>query len=970
MKPYSVLLRRILTDRFDEEELRTLCFDLNVDYADLPGRGKAGKARELVAYLQRRDRISECIEVGKQSRPDILWERVQLDWLEAAQQKASDPRRFQPLIDELRAAVARGEGSIEQQHKRIAKGLEEERQRHLERQVRRQERENVRVVGRPPLDVVDYFKDRQRELATLTEVLAERTTRLISVIGHGGMGKTALACKVLQDLERYHWPYASQDLPIDGIVYLSTRTTGISLERLFLDCAKLLGDERGDRLNAIWTNPQLDTEEKVNCLLEFLNDERYLILFDNLEDILDDRGQFLDDALRLFFDQALTTAHRARFIVTSRVGLDFRRELIRFDRQVKLLEGLPVEDGVALLRELDPNGDHGLRDAPEERLAQAVELTHGVPRALEVLVGILANDPFSTLDEVLETFYEKEDVVQALVEENYRRLNRDARRVIEALAVFRKPVPVLAVDYLLEPFAPGLDVPSIVQRLTRTSIISVDRANKTVTLHPIDQDYAYSQLPDEKNTESEYTRQALERRAADYYVQLRTPEETWKSIEDVEPQIDEFKHRVRAGDYDEAYWVLETIDYNYLYLWGYHARLLALRRMLSGRLANPHLQAGNLGGLGRYYHFLGQFRKAISSQERSLEIARMSSSRCQEGFALNHLGIIYRAKGECEKAIKFHKQALAIAIERDDHTEKGALLSQLGLIHHTLGQFKKAVKFYEEALSIVQEVGHRRWEVINLGYLGRTYYALGQIRSAIRLYTKALTIARKVGFRLHEVIWLNNLGNAYYALDQVEQSITLYEQALDIAREIGYRKGEGYQLLGLSRAHLTIGKLLEAQNTCGDALDLKVFEIDFQAALVLGIVLLHKDDPYAAKAFQDAVDTCRDVVGKTANHYAARYKLASAMVGRAVCDPHWANEGDRPNLLAPALEEYLHALAITAAPGVVQDAILDLELIQAAGIKGLEQTFELLENAKWDSSSPQNLAHINAHFEYIGDTSS
>ena len=39
-----------LCDRFSEEELRTLCFFLEVDYNSLPADGKAGKARELVLH--------------------------------------------------------------------------------------------------------------------------------------------------------------------------------------------------------------------------------------------------------------------------------------------------------------------------------------------------------------------------------------------------------------------------------------------------------------------------------------------------------------------------------------------------------------------------------------------------------------------------------------------------------------------------------------------------------------------------------------------------------------------------------------------------------------------------------------------------------------------------------------------------------------------------------------------------------
>ena len=57
-----IRLRQTLTDHFDEGELRTLCFDLRIDYASLPGEGKADKARELVAYCERHGRIVELDE--------------------------------------------------------------------------------------------------------------------------------------------------------------------------------------------------------------------------------------------------------------------------------------------------------------------------------------------------------------------------------------------------------------------------------------------------------------------------------------------------------------------------------------------------------------------------------------------------------------------------------------------------------------------------------------------------------------------------------------------------------------------------------------------------------------------------------------------------------------------------------------------------------------------------------------------
>ena len=52
-------LRRRLTTEFDLEELRTLCFDMGIDFDDLRGEGKDAKARELVMYCQRHELLGQ-----------------------------------------------------------------------------------------------------------------------------------------------------------------------------------------------------------------------------------------------------------------------------------------------------------------------------------------------------------------------------------------------------------------------------------------------------------------------------------------------------------------------------------------------------------------------------------------------------------------------------------------------------------------------------------------------------------------------------------------------------------------------------------------------------------------------------------------------------------------------------------------------------------------------------------------------
>jgi hypothetical protein len=209
---------------------------------------------------------------------DRAYWQEQLAGLQAAQQNASDPRRFDAKIDELKDTIATWEGRVETQRQRIAVGLAEQRKQLTEAAQQRRDQQRLAVVGRRPLGTVDYFKNRQREQETIGQLLAEPTTRLVSVIGHGGMGKTALASKVLRDLEKHRWPHTDEDIPLDGIVYLSTRTAGISLERLFLDCAKMLSGDIEKRLNAIWTNSKLETEDKISDLLKALKNGVYVIL--------------------------------------------------------------------------------------------------------------------------------------------------------------------------------------------------------------------------------------------------------------------------------------------------------------------------------------------------------------------------------------------------------------------------------------------------------------------------------------------------------------------------------------------------------------------------------------------------------------------------------------------------------------------------------------------------------------------
>ncbi|MDX1616641.1 MAG: hypothetical protein R3300_20200 [Candidatus Promineifilaceae bacterium] len=70
-RPDQVKLRNLLRDSFSEDDLRDLCFDLGLDYDNLPGDGKAAKAREIVIYFGRRQRLPDLAEHLGRTRPDL-----------------------------------------------------------------------------------------------------------------------------------------------------------------------------------------------------------------------------------------------------------------------------------------------------------------------------------------------------------------------------------------------------------------------------------------------------------------------------------------------------------------------------------------------------------------------------------------------------------------------------------------------------------------------------------------------------------------------------------------------------------------------------------------------------------------------------------------------------------------------------------------------------------------------------------
>ncbi|HYO49577.1 MAG TPA: TIR domain-containing protein, partial [Chloroflexia bacterium] len=638
--------------------------------------------------------------------------------------------RIQEEIEQLKQDIAKQQAIIANPQKaqaRVEKSVTSgiERERPEEKPVRAPQ--HTKFINPPPAAAPSYFQGRQIETRLIGDFLKEDALRLMMVVGRAGVGKTAMVCRLLKALEGGQLPDDGVPMSVDGIVYLSaTGSHQITMYNLFSDLSKLLPTDTATRLDTIYKNPYAGTDAKMRALLEEFPTGRIVVLLDNFEDLVDMEtfsitNAEIKDALRALLD---SLHHAVKVIITTRVApRDLMLEQVGRQTRLDLDEGLPSPYAENILRALDRDGKVGFRDASDSLLSEARERTRGYPRALEALFAILSADRYTTLQEVLQDTARllPEKVVEALVGEAFNRLDAGAQQVMQALAVYARPVAPAAVDYLLQPYVPGVDSAPVLKRLV--SMQFVRREQGRYYLHPVDHSYAFGRLPRGKKGERykknkpPFTQFALLGRAADYFKLSRAPRENWKTIDDLAPQLAEFDLRYAGQDYDTAAKILLDIGFNYLELWGFYRVLAELHERLDGKITDPILRYQSRSELGGAYYRLGYYQKAIACHERTVIEARDQYDRGTEGVDLANLGNCYGELGFTEQAIDYYEQSLLICRQINNRQWEGVCLGNMGYCYGELGQVDRAIDYYEQSLLICRQTNNRRSEGSNLGNL-------------------------------------------------------------------------------------------------------------------------------------------------------------------------------------------------------------------------------------------------------------
>jgi cytochrome c-type biogenesis protein CcmH/NrfG len=143
-------------------------------------------------------------------------------------------------------------------------------------------------------------------------------------------------------------------------------------------------------------------------------------------------------------------------------------------------------------------------------------------------------------------------------------------------------------------------------------------------------------------------------------------------------------------------------------------------------------------------------------------------------------------------------------------------------------------------------------------------------------------------------------------------ALEYYERALTILRSLRDREGLSETLLDLGMAHHSLVRLSEARHAYEESLRLDFPTTNYRCAVMLG--LEQGDTPGAQEALTHGIALCRALLEKTPHLYRPLYVLALAHLARG--EPE------------TAFMTYRQALAVCAAPGVVQGAQQALWLVQ------------------------------------------
>ncbi len=600
------------------------------------------------------------------------------------------------------------------------------------------------------------FIGRENEIAAVEALLVR--TRLLTLIGSGGCGKTRLSLQVAAN--------TFEQFP-DGA--------------WFLELAPLT--EPGLMLRAVATAFAVKEESGKPLeytLTEHLRQKRLLLLVDNCEHLLDACAKVVDTLLRqcpglkilASSRQALGTAGEQTYRVPSLSLPD--RNVAQTPQSLSRYESVQLFVDRALL----VRADFELTQDNASALVSLCWQLDGIPLAIELAAARLGLLSVAEIDRKLDhrfrlltggsrTALPRHQTLLSLIDWSYNLLNEAEKLLLQRLSVFAGGWTLEAAEAVCA--GGGVadwEVLDLLTQLCDKSLVVVEQMER----------YSRFRLLE---TVREYAREKREQSADNASIRTRHTHYFLALAEEAESKLN-------AAEQSESLLRLEAE----------HENLLAsLDWSLAATEAQDVLRL--CGALGDFWMMQGRLSEGREWCERVFLKTQTQVPTPQRAKALNAAGTLALYQGDFAAARDLHETALTIAQQLADQQGIRAALSGMGLLALSLGDFPAAQTRNEASLAVAQQIGERRGVATALGNLGAVALSQGDYPAAQALLDRSLAYAREMGDRWNAALILYRLGLVACFSGDCPAARKLLEESLAIRREFSDWAGAARALSGL-----------------------------------------------------------------------------------------------------------------------------------------------------------------------------
>jgi predicted ATPase/DNA-binding SARP family transcriptional activator/Tfp pilus assembly protein PilF len=687
----------------------------------------------------------------------------------------------------------------------------------------------IRTVS-PPTNLSEpltSFIGREKEVGEAM-ILLEKS-RLLTLTGTGGVGKTRLALQVAREaLEEY-----ADGVWLVELASLADPTLVTQTVAMAVGVREAVG------------MPLLQT------LTEYLKPKRLLLVLDNCEHLIAACARLTDTLLRSCPHLKILASSREALGIQGEQRLTVPALSLPESQANPSWERLQGYEAVRLFVERASlvRPDFAVTSVNAQAVVSVCRRLDGLPLALELAaarvrgltveaISTRLEDRFLLLSGGSRTSPTRQQTLRALMDWSYDLLCEEEQIMLKRLSVFvggwtleaaervvcagaatgsghsaagAEPAPsILRIDEVLDLLLSLVDKSLIMVEETdsgtRYRLLETVRAYALERLKASDKFEVSDEMAAVRMRHRQWCAEFVE--AADPHLKQQA---VW--LDRVEAEHDNLRAAL-AGGSDQLAFRIGSEVWWFWYVRGYWSegreRLIGLLQAESADVGRTQKRAQVQIGAGVLAHCQGDYSAARTLYKQSYEIFQEIQDRRGVARTLMNLGSLAKEQSEYSAARELYEESLAAWREIGDEQGAAATFGNLGIVAQHQGDYSTAREMYERCLEIRRRIGNGHPLATTLNNLGTLAYDEGDYSMARGLYRESLEIRREIGDRMGVATTLLNLGMAAARQGDHIGARAQFTECLEICREIGDRSG-------VEAALINLGNIAVAQEEYGVA---------------------------------------------------------------------------------------------------------------------------------------------------------